>query len=96
MYWGFLFGVGEGLLGLVFIPEGLWGQIVDLMPIASVEAVVLRGDSVLFMRRRNSPAAGLWWFPGGRIRRGELFNLSPFSEETTVMCSQMYPMHNHV
>ena len=25
----------------------------------------------MFLRRQNSPAKGQWWFPGGRIRKGE-------------------------
>lgn len=34
-------------------------------------AVVLRGDRVLLVRRRNSPDAGLWGFPGGHVNWGE-------------------------
>jgi 8-oxo-dGTP diphosphatase len=34
--------------------------------------VVVRGDAVLLVRRRNPPNAGTWGFPGGRIEPGEL------------------------
>lgn len=34
-------------------------------------AVVLRGDHVLLVRRRNEPDAGLWGFPGGHVEAGE-------------------------
>lgn len=34
-------------------------------------AVVLRGDAVLLVQRRNAPNAGLWGFPGGHVERGE-------------------------
>lgn len=34
-------------------------------------AVVLRGDDVLLVRRRNEPDAGLWGFPGGHVELGE-------------------------
>lgn len=34
-------------------------------------AVVTRGDSVLLVKRRNEPDAGLWGFPGGHVDIGE-------------------------
>lgn len=56
-----------------FIPTVLYNQIVRLMPIASVEAVIKMDNALLFLRRKNQPAKGQWWFPGGRIHRGESF-----------------------
>ena len=53
------------------IPSSLYDKIVKSMPIPSVEAIVVKNDSILFLRRKNSPAKGRWWFPGGRIRKGE-------------------------
>lgn len=41
------------------------------MPIPSVEALIVMNDSLLFLKRKNSPVAGQWWFPGGRIHKGE-------------------------
>jgi ADP-ribose pyrophosphatase YjhB (NUDIX family) len=43
------------------------------MPIASVEAVIVMEESLLFLKRNNEPAMGQWWFAGGRIRKGESF-----------------------
>jgi ADP-ribose pyrophosphatase YjhB (NUDIX family) len=40
-------------------------------PIASVAAVVLRGDTVLLVRRGGAPRAGIWTFPGGAMEVGE-------------------------
>lgn len=34
-------------------------------------AVVLDGDRVLMVQRRNPPDAGLWGFPGGHVEPGE-------------------------
>ncbi|MEM9903281.1 MAG: NUDIX hydrolase [Pseudomonadota bacterium] len=34
-------------------------------------AVLIRDDSVLLVRRRNPPDAGLWGFPGGHVEPGE-------------------------
>jgi ADP-ribose pyrophosphatase YjhB (NUDIX family) len=51
----------------------LYCQILECMPIASVEVVIVIDHSLLFLRRRNIPAKGQWWFAGGRIRKGESF-----------------------
>ena len=40
-------------------------------PRVAALAVTLRGDSVLLVRRRNPPDAGLWGFPGGHVDPGE-------------------------
>ena len=53
------------------IPRVLYDTITACMPIASVEALILRNGALLFLRRNNHPANGEWWFPGGRIRKGE-------------------------
>ena len=40
-------------------------------PVVAVLAVVLRGEQVLLVQRANSPDAGLWGFPGGKVEFGE-------------------------
>ncbi len=59
--------------GSGFILSALFDQIMKQMPIPSVEAVIEINGSLLFLKRKNNPAAGQWWFAGGRIRRGESF-----------------------
>ena len=54
-----------------FIPSALYDQIMQLMPIPSVEAVIMINGSLLFLRRKNNPASGQWWFAGGRIHKDE-------------------------
>jgi ADP-ribose pyrophosphatase YjhB (NUDIX family) len=54
-----------------FIPDSLFDQIVELLPIVSVEALIVIDKSLLFLKRNNKPAKGLWWFPGGRIHKCE-------------------------
>lgn len=54
-----------------FIPTKLYNQIIKLIPIVSVEAAIQMDDGFLFFRRNNEPAKGEWWFPGGRIKKGE-------------------------
>lgn len=56
-----------------FIPSVLYDQIVKLMPIASVEALTVMNNELLLLKRKNQPAKGQWWFPGGRIHKGESF-----------------------
>jgi mutator protein MutT len=53
------------------IPQSLYDQIANHMPIASVEAIIIRNKAMLFLKRNNPPAKGEWWFPGGRIRKEE-------------------------
>jgi len=54
------------------IPEGLYRQIISVLPILCVDMVIQneRGKFLL-MRRRNEPLMGEWWVPGGRILLGE-------------------------
>lgn len=54
-----------------FIPQAIYDQILLQMPIPSVEAVIVMKGSLLFLRRKNNPAVGQWWFAGGRIHKGE-------------------------
>jgi colanic acid biosynthesis protein WcaH len=49
------------------IPAQTYKQIVERMPIACVDLVVKSGSKFLFLKRKDDPAKGMWWFPGGRI-----------------------------
>ncbi len=40
-------------------------------PVLAVLAIVLRGEDVLLVKRKNDPDAGTWGFPGGRLDYGE-------------------------
>lgn len=40
-------------------------------PLVGASAVVVRDGRVLLVRRARPPLAGLWSFPGGRVRWGE-------------------------
>jgi len=62
------------------IPLTLYELITDSIPIASVESIISKGNSLLFLRRQNSPAKGEWWFPGGRIRKGETLTEALYRE----------------
>lgn len=53
------------------IPEELYRQIHAHMPIPCVDIVIIHDGRVLLHKRSNKPAQGQWWFPGGRVLKGE-------------------------
>lgn len=56
----------------MFVAEELYTQILQVMPIPCVDLLVADGaGNVLLLLRKNEPAAGQWWFPGGRVLFGE-------------------------
>jgi len=57
--------------GTDFIPDGLFDEIKKVLPIVSVEALIVSDGGLLCLKRNNEPVKGEWWFPGGRIRKGE-------------------------
>jgi ADP-ribose pyrophosphatase YjhB (NUDIX family) len=56
----------------MLVPEELYSRIVQVMPIPCVDLLVTdREGRVLLIKRKHEPAAGQWWFPGGRVHFGE-------------------------
>ncbi|MHB1117907.1 MAG: NUDIX domain-containing protein [Minisyncoccota bacterium] len=53
------------------IPTELYQQIHKAIPIACVDIVLKNDNSFLLAKRSNKPAQGQWFFPGGRILKGE-------------------------
>jgi colanic acid biosynthesis protein WcaH len=53
------------------IPEDLYHQILRCLPIACVDVAVVANGGVLLVRRKDFPARGSWWVPGGRVHKGE-------------------------
>jgi ADP-ribose pyrophosphatase YjhB (NUDIX family) len=52
----------------MIIDKDLYRQIVRVMPISCVDLVVANDyGQVLLTKRKNEPAMGEWWFPGGRV-----------------------------
>ncbi|GMR18653.1 MAG: GDP-mannose mannosyl hydrolase [Gammaproteobacteria bacterium] len=47
-------------------------EIINAMPLVSVDLIIKNeGGEVLLGNRRNRPARGYWFVPGGRIRKNE-------------------------
>ena len=55
------------------IPRDLYRKIHKLLPLVCVDTVVVDRShkQFLFVRRKNEPQKGDWWFPGGRIFKNE-------------------------
>jgi len=50
------------------IDNDLYDQILRVMPIPSVDLIVVDdAGRVLLAKRTNEPGKGYWWFPGGRV-----------------------------
>jgi colanic acid biosynthesis protein WcaH len=53
------------------IPLNTYKKIHASMPIACVDIVIVHKGAILLGLRNNKPAQGTYWFPGGRILKGE-------------------------
>ena len=50
------------------IPSQLYRDIISCMPVPCVDLMIYNTwGEVLLVKRRYTPARGLWWFPGGRV-----------------------------
>ncbi len=57
---------------MTWVPETLFRKIITVVPIACVDLLVVnRERNILMVKRKNEPAIGQWWFPGGRVHYGE-------------------------
>lgn len=54
-----------------FIPAPLYRQILECLPIACVDIAIVHRGAVLLVKRKDAPARGAWWVPGGRVWKGE-------------------------
>ena len=55
-----------------FIPQNLYNQIMENVPIPCVDIAVVQDGAVLLVRHDDAPAKGQWWVPGGRVLKGEM------------------------
>jgi colanic acid biosynthesis protein WcaH len=58
-------------MSLEWISDDEWATIVRNVPIVSVDLVVQSADGLILGKRRNEPAKGEWFVPGGRIHKYE-------------------------
>jgi colanic acid biosynthesis protein WcaH len=53
------------------IPENLYNEILRSIPIPCVDIVIVSNGCALLIKRKEPPAKGQWWIPGGRVLKGE-------------------------
>jgi colanic acid biosynthesis protein WcaH len=53
------------------IPTALYTKILANFPIPCVDIIVIRNKQFLLGKRKNKPAQGKWWLPGGRLHKNE-------------------------
>jgi colanic acid biosynthesis protein WcaH len=59
----------------MFIPAEEYNKIKKIFPLPCVDLIVKNErQEILLVKRKNEPAKGVWWFPGGRVMFGEYRN----------------------
>ncbi len=53
------------------IPDELYKEILKTIPFVCVDVVIKNGDSFFLAKRKNQPAQGQWFLPGGRVLKNE-------------------------
>lgn len=74
---------------MMFIPNNEYQRILEVLPILCVDCVITYQNSCLLLLRKNEPAKGQWWFPGGRLQKGEIIKdaaIRKASEEVNLSC----------
>lgn len=56
----------------MFIPKEEYLKIQAALPILCIDCLIMYREKCLLLRRTQEPAKGQYWFPGGRIFKGEL------------------------
>jgi colanic acid biosynthesis protein WcaH len=54
-----------------YVPEDLFAEFTARMPQVCVEVVLDTEAGILLAKRTNEPAKGEWFWPGGRLYKGE-------------------------
>lgn len=57
-----------------YIPEDQFESFTARLPECCVEVVLEVDGAVLVAKRANEPAKGEWFWPGGRLRKGEILD----------------------
>lgn len=52
-------------------PDAFYKKLLEYTPVPTVDFVVVHNGLFLLGKRKNKPAQGEWWVPGGRIWKGE-------------------------
>lgn len=55
----------------MYIEPILFEKICQSIPILCVDGIVTLDRKILLLKRKNEPAKGEWWVPGGRVKKNE-------------------------
>lgn len=58
------------------LPAKDFCQVIDHVPLVSIDLIMVHQGKVLLGKRTNRPAQGYWFVPGGRVRKNETLNLA--------------------
>lgn len=71
------------------IPSKLYRTILSVMPIVCVDVVIVNRNKCLLVKRKEEPAQGQYWLPGGRVYKMEPVEkaaLRKAKEEVNLRC----------
>ncbi|MDD2541612.1 MAG: NUDIX domain-containing protein [Desulfuromonadaceae bacterium] len=74
----------------MLIPKEEYSRIQAVLPILCVDCLIIYHARCLLLKRTQEPAKGLYWFPGGRIFKGELIpsaTIRKAREEVNLECN---------
>ena len=59
-----------------YLPSDVFAQVVDNTPLIAIDLVVTDKNRILVGKRKNKPAQGTYFVPGGRICKEEPFDFA--------------------
>lgn len=74
----------------MFIPADEYKRILSVLPILCVDCLIIHEQKCLLLKRTGEPAKGQYWFPGGRVFKGETIHdaaLRKGREEVNLLCT---------
>lgn len=77
------------------IPDKLYKQIVELVPILCVDVILVYKKKYILVKRENEPLKGMWFLIGGRALKGETFRQAvnrKVKEECGLSISNLKPV----
>jgi 8-oxo-dGTP pyrophosphatase MutT (NUDIX family) len=78
-----------GDLSCIDILYVLYNRILRTVPITCIDVAIVANGAVLLVKRKDAPARGKWWVPGGRVYKGEMMKdaaIRKCREEVGIEC----------
>lgn len=67
----------------MWLDDDLYRQVLESVPIACVDCVIIRDGKALLLKRADPPAQNEWWVPGGRVWKGERMRQTAYRKALT-------------